>query len=76
MKGETLPLTKPYSSFKKGEKQSPLETCFHSNQLAIDNVAAVGPPEGEKKNLQQRPDHRVVQEGTAHTQPCGYPKIH
>jgi hypothetical protein len=75
MKGEALPLTKPYSSFKKGEKQSPLETCFHSNQLAIDNVAAVGPPEGEK-NLQQRPDHRVVQEGTAHTQLCRGPRVH
>ena len=27
------------SSFKEAEKQIPLETRFHGNQLAIDNVA-------------------------------------
>lgn len=42
------------SSFREGEKQIPLETCFHGNQLAIDNVAAVGPPEGEKSSAEIR----------------------
>lgn len=48
-RGRSAPHKALYSSsFKEGEKQIPLETRFHGNQLAIDNVAAVGPPEGEK----------------------------
>lgn len=55
-RGRSAPHKALYSSsFKEGEKQIPLETCFHGNQLAIDNVAAVGPPEGEKIFNEIRP---------------------